>query len=118
MRIKTTIAAAVLTVAVLVAGAVLISDTGDTPRRPAWENADGTVDVSKLPATRPVVDRTGQTVGTISTDYMRTGDRYSSLPVTGPDGQLVGHIGPNGYWALGDPEPTLEGSVTTIEEIR
>ena len=118
MKIKTTIAAAVLAVVVLVTGAVVLADTGDTPRRPAWENADGTVDMSKLPATRPVVDHTGQTVGTISTDYMRTGDRSSSLPVTGPDGQLVGHIGPNGYWALGDPEPVNEGSATTVEEVR
>lgn len=118
MRIKTTIAVAVLALVVIVTGAVVIADTGESPRRPAWENVDGTVDVSKLPATRPVVDRTGQTVGTISTDYMRTGDRNSSLPVTGPDGQLVGHIGPNGYWALEDPEPVIEGAVTTIEEIR
>lgn len=117
MRIKTVMAVTVLVVAVLVTGVVVIADTGDTPRRPLWENEDGTMDVSKLPATRMVVDRTGQSVGTISTDYMKTGNRDFPMPVTGPDGQLVGHIGPNGFWALGEPEPVIAGSVTTVEEL-
>ena len=38
------------------------------------------------------------------------------LPVLGPDGQLVGHIGENGFWALGEPEPFIEGSYTVVEE--
>ena len=117
MRIKATIAAVMLVVAVLAAGAVVVADIGNTPSRLLWENEDGTMDVSKLPATRPVVDRMGQTVGTISTDYMKTGDRDFPLPVTGPDGQLIGHIGPNGYWAIGESEPEITDSVTTIEEV-
>ena len=104
----------VVVVSVLVAGAVVIADTGDTPRRPPWEDENGIIDSSKLPATQEVVDRTGAVVGTVETKYYLT-DRYP-LPVTGPDGQLVGHFGQNGFWALGESEPVIEGAYTVIEE--
>ena len=116
MKTKLAIAAALFALAVFATGAVVIASSDDTPQRPPWENEDGTMDVTKLPATRTVVDLTGAIVGTISTDYMVSGDRPTELPVTGPDGQLVGHIGPNGFWALGEPEPVREGAYTVIEE--
>ena len=75
---------------------------------------NGIIDSSKLPATQEVVDRTGAVVGTVETKYYLT-DRYP-LPVTGPDGQLVGHFGQNGFWALGESEPVIEGAYTVIEE--
>ena len=109
MRAKLKITAAVLVLAVLVSGTVVMANTGDTPRRPPWENEDGTMDVSKLPPTRPVVDRTGEVVGTVSTDYMRTGERPEQLTVTGPDGQVVGYMVAGGFWALGEPRPERRG---------
>ena len=115
MRTQATITAAVLIVAVLITGTVVIADSGDTPHRPQWENENGIVDVSKLPATMQVLDSTGAVVGTVSTDYMKTGDRTGQLIVTGPDGQTVGHIGHKGFWASGNPEPVTEGGYTVIE---
>ena len=114
MRIKVTITAAVLVLALLVAGAVVIADTGDTSRRPAWENEDGIGDMSKLPPTRPVLDSTGTFVGNVETRHYET-DTYP-LPVLGPDGQVIGHLGGNGFWRLGEPEPVVEIPYTVVEE--
>lgn len=116
MKTKLAIAAVLFAVAVFATGAVVIASSGDGPIRPPWENEDGTMDVTNLPATMTVVDSTGEVVGTISTDYMLNGDRPEKLPVTGPDGQLVGDIGPYGFWALGEPKPVLEGAHTVIKE--
>ena len=99
-------------VAVLVTGVVVIADTDDTPRQPPWENEDGTIDMSKLPPTEEVIDRTGAVVGTVETKDNLAG--VYPLPVTGPDGRLVGHIGINGFWALGEPEPVIEGAYTVL----
>ena len=102
MRIRVTIAAAVLVVAVLVAAVVAAWGGSDT-FRPPWENEDGIWDMSQLPATENVLDHTGAVVGVVETRHYET-DTYP-LPVLGPNGELVGHIGENGFWALGEPEP-------------
>ena len=84
MRVRVAITAAVLVVAVaLVARVVAASGGGDT-FRPPWENADGTWDLSKRPATENVVDHTGTVVGVVETRHDGT-DLYP-LPVLGPDG--------------------------------
>ena len=84
MRVRVAITAAVLVVAVaLVAGVVAASGGGDT-FRPPWENADGTWDLSKRPATENVVYHMGTVVGVVETRHDGT-DLYP-LPVLGPDG--------------------------------
>ena len=113
MRIRFTIAAAVLVVAIVVAGVVAAQGI-DT--RPPWENEDGIWDMSQLSPTLGVVDSTGEYVGTIPSDYKFTGDT-GLQPVTGPAGDLVGHFGPGGFWALGEPEPLpQEDAYSVIEE--
>ena len=84
----------------------------NTPKRPSWEGADGIVDMSEYPAIRKVIDRTGAVVGEVETQYLGTSEK---IPVY-QDGELVGHFGPNGFWALGEAEPVIEGKETTIEE--
>ena len=114
MKNKITITAAiVVVVAVMVAG-VVAAQAVDT--RPPWENEDGIWDMSQLPPTLGVVDSTGEYVGTIPSDYKITG--HTGLqPVTGPNGDLVGHFGPGGFRALGEPEPLpQEDAYTVIEE--
>ena len=37
-------------------------------------------------------------------------------PVVDADGDLVGHIGENGYWPLGEEEPVIEDAYTVIKE--
>ena len=113
MRIRVTIAAAVLVVAVLVAAVVAAWGGSDT-FRPPWENEDGIWDMSQLPATENVLDHTGAVVGVVETRHYET-DTYP-LPVLGPNGELVGHIGENGFWALGEPEPFIEDAYTVVEE--
>ena len=71
--------------------------------------------MSKLPPTEEVIDRTGAVVGTVETKDNLAG--VYPLPVTGPDGRLVGHIGINGFWALGEPEPVIEGAYTVLETV-
>ena len=82
--------------------------------RPSWENVEGVWDMSNLPANENVIDHTGVVVGIVETRHYGTG--LYPRPVIGPDGNLVGHIGENGFWALGEPEPVTEGAYTIIEE--
>ncbi len=77
-------------------------------------DANGMVDESKLPPTMGVADSTGAVVGYVETRHYGTG--LYPEPVLGPDGNLIGHIGENGYWALGEPEPYIKDAYTVIEE--
>ena len=95
-------------VSILVSGVVLANSGGD---RLPWMNEDGIGDMSQYPMVQSVVNRTGEvvgTVGTIETKYLGTSKR---IPVTGTDGRIVGHFGPDGFWALGEPESSIEGKV-------
>lgn len=108
---KIGIATGLMLAVVIVAAGVVAAQGVDT--RPPWENEDGIWDMSKLPATESVVDSTGTVVGTVETRFYEE-DVYP-LPVNGPDGQLVGHLGENGFWALGEPEPVIEGAYGTVK---
>ena len=110
MRIKVTVIGATLLVAALVVG-VVAAYGGDA--RPAWEREDGTWDMSMLPLTEEVVDHTGTVVGTVRTEDYQTD--LHPLPVYGPNGQVVGHVGGIGYWALGESEPAANGGFTVIK---
>ena len=113
MRSKIAIAAVViLVVAALATGAVAAQGL-DT--RPPWENEDGIWDMSKLPETEDVLDRSGAVIGTVATKYYFEDEETYPLPVLGPDGTLVGHLGESGFWALGDPEPVIRDAYTIIE---
>ena len=113
MRTKIRIAAALMLVVAVVATGVVAAQGVDT--RPPWENEDGIWDMSKLPATEPVIDSAGAVVGTVSTKYYFEDEETYPLPVIGPDGELVGHLGRYGFWALGEPEPVIEGAYGVIE---
>ena len=114
MKNKITIAAAVVVVVAVMVAGVVAAQVVDT--RPPWENEDGIWDMSQLPPTLGVVDSTGEYVGTIPSDYKITGDT-GLQPVTGPNGELVGHFGPGGFRALGEPEPLpQEDAYTVVEE--
>ena len=107
------VAIAVIAVSTLVSGILLAS--GGDGRQP-WENEDGTVDISKLPATENAIDRTGALVGVVKTSN-DLADVYP-LPVyrPGPGGELVGYLGENGFWALGETEGIIQDSYTIVEE--
>ena len=111
MRDKFAVALAVMLVMVF---AIMATTGRASPPRPPWERADGTVDVSKLPATEDVIDHTGTFVGTAKTSDDLVG--IYPLPVYGPDDEVIGHVGENGFWALGDPEPIDEDAYTIVEE--
>ena len=114
MKNKITITAAVVVVVAVMVAGVVAAQAVDT--RPPWENEDGIWDMSQLPPTLGVVDSTGEYVGTIPSDYKITGDT-GLQPVTGPNGELVGHFGPGGFRALGEPEPLpQEDAYTVVEE--
>ena len=110
MRIKLTIAAAVLLVTVVLVSGVVAANS--SAGRLPWVDEDGIGDMSKYPAIQEVLDRTGAVVGTVETKYLETSQK---IPVTGADGQIVGHFGPDGYWALGESKPVIEGKVTIVE---
>ena len=104
-----------IAVCALVAGAMAMGGGDDDyVPRPPWEDENGVWDVSKLPPTMEVLDHTGAVVGVSKTSEDLAG--VYPLPVYGPDGEVVGHLGENGYWALDEEEPIIEDSVTTIEE--
>lgn len=102
-----------IAVCALVAGSIALGGGDDdyVPLQP-WEGENGIIDESKLPPTEGVVDRTGASVG-VTKLADELADIYP-LPVYGPDGEIVGHLGENGYWALGEEEPIIEDSVTTV----
>ena len=83
----------------------------DTPGRLPWVGEDGIGDPSLYPDVIGVAYSTGKSVGTLETRLL---DESDKIPVTDSNGQLVGHFGPKGYWALGEPDG--DGTVTTIEE--
>ena len=113
MKNKITIAAAVVVVVAVMVAGVVAAQVVDT--RPPWENEDGIWDMSQLPDAEGVVDSTGTFVGVVETRHYET-DLYP-LPVLGPNGELVGHLGENGFWALGEPEPLpQEDAYTVVEE--
>ena len=105
-----------IAVCVLVAGAIAIGGGDDdyVPRSP-WEGENGIIDESKIPPTEGVVDRTGTVVG-VTKLADELAEIYPVPVYNGPDGELIGHIGENGYWALDEEEPIIEDSVTTVEE--
>lgn len=107
----TIIATAFIAVFVMVFGAIVVM--GD-PGRPPWVGVDGIIDTSLLPPTQEVMDRTGAVVGTIKTADDQA-DVYP-LPVYNDDDEVIGYMGEKGFWALGEPEPTSDDSVTTVEE--
>ena len=107
----TIIATAFIAVFVMVFGAIAVM--GD-PERPGWEGVDGIINESLLPATEDVIDHTGAFVGTVKTSDDLAG--VYPLPVYNADGKVIGHVGEKGYWALGEPEPVDEDSLTTVEE--
>lgn len=103
----------IVAVFAMVAGAIAAGggDEDYVPRQP-WEGENGVIDESKLPPTEGVVDRTCASVG-----VTKLADKLAGiypLPVYGTSGEVVGHIGENGYWALGEEEPIIEDSVTTV----
>ena len=116
MRNKIAIAA-IMVLGVLAAIAGVAATGGDETRKamealPPWEDANGMIDESKLPATMGVADSTGAVVG-----YMKTrGPDIYPEPVFGSGGNLIGHLGEHGYSALGEPEPFIEGSYSVVEE--
>ena len=83
---------------------------------PPWEDANGMIDESKLPPTMGVMDSTGAVVGYVKKMHYQSDTFTYPLPVFGPDTNHIGHVGENGFWALGEPEPFSEGSYTIIEE--
>ena len=113
LRVKLPFVVALLALMLSVVAVAAARSSDTAPTRPPWVNENGIVDMSKYPATMDVLDRTGALVGTVETKYLRTSKR---IPVIGADGEIVGHFGPNGYWALGELEPVIEDKVTTIEE--
>jgi hypothetical protein len=115
MKTKVSFLIATLVLVSAIVTAMAVTDPTSTPSRPAWENEDGTIDPSKYPPTMEVVDRDGETVGTIDTRHLIE-ISGSYIPVNGPDGELVGHIGPNGFWKLGEPETVIEGKEMYVEE--
>ena len=113
MRNKMIVAAVLLVAAV--SALVIVSRRGqqDDFVRPPTEGESSIVDMTKLPPTENVLNREGVVVGVVKTERYMT-DIYP-YPVYGPDGNIVGHLGLNGYWALGEEEPSLEGALTTIQ---
>lgn len=110
------IVAAVIAVAVVAVSAlVIVSRRGqhDEYARPPVEGENDIVKIAKLPPTENVLNREGEVVGVVKTEHYMT-DIYP-YPVYGPDEKVVGHLGLNGYWALGEEEPILEGASTTVQ---
>ena len=79
------------------------SEGGASPQQSSWENEDGTVGMSELPATENVVDSAGAVVGVLKTADDMVG--IYPLPVYGRSGEVVGYVGENGFWALGETPP-------------
>ncbi len=111
----------VLGVAAVIAG-VAASDGEETREfqealnaRP-WVDANGMVDVTKMPPREGVVDHTGAHVGFVETRHTHGDEFVYPHPVVDADGDLVGHIGENGFWPLGEEEPVIEDAYTVIEE--
>ena len=84
----------------------------DTPGRLPWVSEDGIGDPALYPEFIEVLDSSGNVVGTLEPRLL---DESDVAPVKDSDGEVVGHFGPNGFWALGDPEPASRGT-TTVEE--
>ena len=82
--------------------------------RSAWVDENGIWDNSLLPSTFDVLDHTGAVVGQVETKHY--GTELYPLPVIDSDGNLVGHVGENGFWRVGEEEPFIEGAFTVIEE--
>ena len=82
--------------------------------RPVWVDENGIWDNSLLPSTFDVLDHTGAVVGQVETTHY--GTELYPLPVIDSDGNLVGHVGENGFWRVGEEEPFIEGAFTVIEE--
>ena len=113
MRNKMIVAAVVAVV--VVSALAIVSRTrqqGDYARSP-MEGESRIVNMTNLPPTENVLNREGVMVGVVKTEHYLT-DIYP-YPVYGPDEKVVGHLGLNGYWPLGEEEPALEGAVTTIQ---
>ena len=116
MKTKLVMAAVLLAAAALATGTVVIASYGMLRIVPLGERR-WDFDVTKLPGHQ---DSRRSHKRRICWHHFHGlyGKRRQAgiLPVTGPDGQLVGYIGHNGFWALGKPEPVLEGAYTVIEE--
>ena len=82
--------------------------------RSAWVDENGIWDNSLLPSTFDVLDHTGAVVGQVETKHY--GTELYPLPVIDSDGNLVGHVGENGFWRVGEEEPFIEGAFTVIKE--
>ena len=76
---------------------------------------DGIGDPSLYPDTIGVLDSTGKVVGTLETRLLHDPDDPDEIPVKNSSGEIVGHFGPNGYWALGEPKPESRFTVTVEE---
>lgn len=112
MKIRLTVLAITAIVALSVIS-VTIANNETVPGRLPWMDENGIGIESLYPDTIGVVDNTGQVVGTLETRLLDADD-ISNIPVTDSSGKVVGHFGPNGFWALGEAEPS--GSTITIEE--
>ncbi len=82
--------------------------------RPVWVDENGVWDNSLLPSTFDVLDHAGAVVGQVETRHY--GTELYPLPVIDSDDNLVGHVGENGFWRVGEEEPFIEGAFTVIEE--
>ena len=76
------------------------------PTHSALENEDGAVNMSELSDTEDVMDSAGAFVGVVRVSDELIG--IYPLPVYGPDGGIVGYVGENGFWALGDKPPVTD----------
>ena len=112
MKIRLTVLAVTVIVALSII-TVAIANNEAVPGGLPWMDENGVGVPSLYPATIGVVDSTGQRVGTIETRLLDADD-FSNVPVTDANGTVVGHFGPNGFWALGETEPP--NSTITIEE--
>ena len=120
MRNKIAIAA-IMVLGVLAAIAGVAATGGSETRKfvedlSPSEDANGMIDESKLPPTMGVMDSTGAVVGYVKKMHYQSDTFTYPLPVFGPDTNHIGHVGENGFWALGEPEPFSEGSYSVVEE--
>ena len=112
MKIRLTVLAFTV-IAALSIISITIANNEAVPGGLPWMDENGVGVPSLYPATIGVVDSTGQRVGTIETRLLDADD-FSNVPVTDANGTVVGHFGPNGFWALGEPEPP--SSTIIVEE--
>ena len=109
MRNKFMITAIAIVVALDAIARALPSEGGASSPRSAWESENGTVDISGLQDAENVMDSAGAFVGVVKTSDDMAG--IYPLPVYDRDDDIVGYVGENGFWALGETPPLAdEGS--------